>query len=653
MHIFEINDIFNFQHLIYTMSPQNKTTFSPFLPKLLFLFGFLIYANTLTHDYALDDAIVITDNQYTQNGLAGLKGIFSYDTFYGFFKEEGKSKLVAGGRYRPLSLATFAVEISIFGASPFVSHIVNALLFALCGYLVFFVLNEILQQIPDGAIISLFTAFIFAAHPIHTEVVANIKGRDEILAFLGSLMALYFAFVAFKSKKSIWHLPGAFCLFLGLLSKESAITFLAIIPLSIYYFGGKSVTFKNITLHTLPYLLVTMLFLVLRNAVLGSDFGEGSFELMNNPFLKWQNGVYVPFNFTEKAATISYTLGLYVWLLFFPFNLTHDYYPRHIPIITFDHFGAILSVVLYAIIIFYALKGLKSKNILSFGLSIYLINLSLVSNILFPIGTNMAERLLFAPSLGYTLMAGYLLSKLNNQSLKNTISISIIVLYASLTWLRNPVWKDNFTLFTTDAKNATESAKVRNAAGGELLAQALKVDSITAIRYRTEAVGHLQKAVTIHPAYKNAWLLLGNAFYYLNNFDQAIQAFKQALVLDPEYADASKNMGLAYRDGGRIAGETLGDLRKATTYLKEAAALLPEDYEAHRLAGIAFGFSGNKLEAISYFQRAAQIKPDLSDAWFNLGTAYYQAGDPKNGAVFYQKAVSIDSTVMERMSNKN
>jgi tetratricopeptide (TPR) repeat protein len=396
-----------------------------------------------------------------------------------------------------------------------------------------------------------------------------------------------------------------------------------------------------------------MLFLVIRNAVLGSDFGEGSFELMNNPYLKWQNGVYIPFNLSEKAATIAYTLGLYVWLLFFPFNLTHDYYPRHIPIITFDHFGAIISVVLYLVMIFYALKGLKSKSVPAFGISIYLINLSLVSNILFPIGTNMAERLLFAPSLGYTLMAGYLLSKVNNQSLKNTLIISMIVLYASLTWMRNPVWKDNFTLFTTDAKNATESAKVRNAAGGELLAQALKVDSLTAIRYRTEAVGHLQKAVTIHPTYKNAWLLLGNAFYYLNNFDQAIQAFKQALMIDPEYADASKNMGLAYRDGGRIAGEMLGDLQKATTYLKEAATLLPEDYEAHRLAGIAFGFSGSKLEAISYFQRAAQIKPDLSDAWFNLGTAYYQAGDPKNGALFYQKAVSIDSTVMERMSNRN
>jgi tetratricopeptide (TPR) repeat protein len=617
------------------------------------LFGFLIYANTFTHDYALDDAIVITDNQFTQKGVAGLNGIFSYDTFYGFFKEEGKSKLVAGGRYRPLSLATFALEISIFGASPLVSHLVNALLFALCSFLVYFVLKEILQKVPEGAVISLFTAFLFAAHPIHTEAVANIKGRDEILAFLGSIMALYWAFVAFKSKKSIWHLPGFICLFLGLLSKESAITFLAIIPLSIYYFGGKSVSLKNIALHTIPYIGATLLFLILRNAVLGSDFGGGSFELMNNPYLKWQNGIYVPFNIAEKAATIAYTLGLYIWLLFFPFHLTHDYYPRHIPIITFDNFGAIISVVIYLTMIFYALKGLKSKSILSFGLSIYLINLSLVSNILFPIGTNMAERLLFAPSFGYTLIVGFLLSNIKSQPLKNTLAISIIALYAALTWLRNPVWKDNFTLFTTDAKNSAESAKVRNAAGGELLAQALKVDSLTAFRYRNEAVGHLQKAVTIHPTYKNAWLLLGNAFYYLNNFDQAITSFKQALVIDPEYADASKNMGLAYRDGGRIAGESFGDLPKATAYLKQAVSLLPDDYEAHRLAGIAFGFNGNKLEAISYFQRAAQLKPDLSDAWFNLGTAYYQAGDPKNGLIFHQKAISLDPSVMERMTNRN
>lgn len=633
------------------MSPKSKTAFAPFLPKILFLFGFLVYANTLTHDYALDDAIVITDNEFTQKGLAGLSGIFSYDTFRGFFKEEGKSKLVAGGRYRPLSLATFAFEISLFGSSPFVSHLLNALLFALCSFLIYVLLKEMLEKVPGGVTTALFAAFLFAAHPVHTEVVANIKGRDEILAFLGGIMALYWGFVAYKSKQPLWHIPGALSLFLGLLSKESAITFLALIPLSIHYFCGKSSSFRSLLLSTLPYLGVTLVFLLLRNAVLGSDFGGGSFELMNNPFLKWQNGAYIPFNISEKAATISYTLGRYVWLLFFPFALTHDYYPRHIPVLTFENFESIISVVLYLILIYYAVKGLKSKSILSFGLSIYLINLSLVSNILFPIGTNMAERLLFAPSLGYALIIGFLLSQIKYPSLKNGLAISVIGLYAVLTWFRNPVWRDNFTLFTADVKKSGESAKVRNAAGGELLAQALQADSLTAFRYRNEAVGHLQKAVAIHPTYKNAWLLLGNAYYYLNNFEQAIAAFQQALSIDPEYEDASKNLGLAYRDGGRIAGERFGDLPRATAWLKQATSLLPNDYEAHRLAGIAFGFYGNKTEAISFFQKAAQLNPDLSDAWFNLGTAYYQAGDSKNGLLYHQKAITLDPGVMERMTN--
>ena len=94
---------------------------------LLFALGFFLYANTFGHDYSQDDAIVITDNMFTTQGVKGFGGILQYDTFYGFFKEEGKAKLVAGGRYRPFSLLTFALEYSIFGENPTVSHIVNAL----------------------------------------------------------------------------------------------------------------------------------------------------------------------------------------------------------------------------------------------------------------------------------------------------------------------------------------------------------------------------------------------------------------------------------------------------------------------------------------------------------------------------------------------
>ncbi|MCE2823582.1 MAG: hypothetical protein LW693_14320 [Saprospiraceae bacterium] len=71
---------------------------------LIFIFATLLYANTLTHGFVLDDAIVITDNMYTQQGVKGIGGILSKDTFFGFFKVEGKEALVSGGRYRPMTL---------------------------------------------------------------------------------------------------------------------------------------------------------------------------------------------------------------------------------------------------------------------------------------------------------------------------------------------------------------------------------------------------------------------------------------------------------------------------------------------------------------------------------------------------------------------
>ncbi|MEZ4950405.1 MAG: hypothetical protein R2784_13615 [Saprospiraceae bacterium] len=64
---------------------------------LIFLVSFLLYANTLSHGYTQDDAIVITDNEFTQKGIAGIPDILKYDTFRGFFKVEGKDKLVARG----------------------------------------------------------------------------------------------------------------------------------------------------------------------------------------------------------------------------------------------------------------------------------------------------------------------------------------------------------------------------------------------------------------------------------------------------------------------------------------------------------------------------------------------------------------------------
>ncbi len=83
------------------------------LKVIIVVFGFMLYANTLGHGYALDDTVTIWKNEFTQQGYAGIKDILSYDTMAGMFGKDMDE--VAGGRYRPLSVVMFAIELEIFG----------------------------------------------------------------------------------------------------------------------------------------------------------------------------------------------------------------------------------------------------------------------------------------------------------------------------------------------------------------------------------------------------------------------------------------------------------------------------------------------------------------------------------------------------------
>jgi hypothetical protein len=183
---------------------------------LLFALGFLLYANTLSHDYALDDAIVIYDNEFTQQGLSGVDDLLRYDTFRGFFKVEGKDKLVSGGRYRPWTPILFALQVQFFGLNPMVGHFFNAFFYGLTGLLIYVLLLQLLRvRFARGFThwVALFTALIFLTHPLHTEVVANIKGADEMWALLGGLGALWASLrrwtrespLAFGSSHPVFH----------------------------------------------------------------------------------------------------------------------------------------------------------------------------------------------------------------------------------------------------------------------------------------------------------------------------------------------------------------------------------------------------------------------------------------------------------------
>ncbi len=199
---------------------------------IIFLVSTAIYLNAIPNDYNLDDELVTQNHVFTSKGISALGDIFTQP----YYKDaQGYSY-----EYRPVVLASFALEHSIFEENPHISHAINVLLYGLLCMLLFSCLNALLGI--EFRTLSFVACLLFAVHPTHTEVVASIKNRDELLALLGALGSMLFA-LKWIDKKKTTALLLSFSLFtLGLLSKLSITSFAVLIPLSIILFRSVSLT---------------------------------------------------------------------------------------------------------------------------------------------------------------------------------------------------------------------------------------------------------------------------------------------------------------------------------------------------------------------------------------------------------------------------
>ncbi len=610
----------------------------------------LTYLNTLQHDYVLDDALMITDNAFTKKGVAGLGEIFSHDTFYGFFQKEGKEQLVSGGRYRPLTQAMFAMEYEFFGANPFFGHLFNVIWYAFCCCTVLFFFHALLKEHHRMVILTSFiAALLFTVHPIHTEVVANIKGRDEIMALLLSLWAAYFSLRAVHKRSWRSGVTASALFFLAMMAKENAVSFLGITPVAAILLLRKS--WGEGARSALPLCVGLGVYIVLRTSILGWNIAsERPMELMNNPFVEVVDGGVVPMPIERKVPTIIYGLGKYLQLSIFPHPLTHDYYPRHIEVYDWSSLKVWISLLLVLGLL--GLSATWSRPILTFGIIYFFLALLLVSNIFFPIGTNLSERFLFMPSVGVALILGWFLVQVIDKWSYIPLWLILLVLvvlagYKSIE--RNRTWNSNFLLFTTDVQTSSGSAKVQNAAGGTLIDHARNLADTTERNIALDrAIGHLRSAVDIHPLYKNAYLLLGNAHFYRGDLEEAISFYDHALQIDDDYQEARTNRAIAQRDLGRWYGEKRGDINRALSLLEEAIPFIGDDYEANRLLGIAYGNKGDAENAVKYFTKALSIKPNDGWSHYNLGLAYLSQGDSILANRYLTKAKSLNPKIDRR-----
>ena len=617
--------------------------------------AFLVYANTLTLHFALDDRMVILESKYTiKGGWESVKGIFTEDTFTGYFGSD--HAIVAGGRYRPMSQLTYMIEFQLFGKDirerigdlddyynlhngdheayfydtplPFVCHLMNLLYFILLCLILYEVLARIFPQ-HEGAkwyqSLAFIAVLLFAVHPIHTEAVANVKGRDEIFAMLGAVAALWCSLKYVDTRKWYWLILSLLAFTFGIFSKENAITFLAVVPLALYYLQSDSKRPIDYFITLIPILIGSVFFLIVRAKVLGSMMQpDMTSNILNNP--------YVHSTRAEQIATTLITWGIYLKLLFFPHPLTHDYYPHQIAITDFSNPLVWLILVGCIALVGYAIWKLRKKTVPAFAILFFIITFSITSNLLFNVGTFMNERFVFVASAGFTLLVGWWIFQLATTKTpalqKTAVGITgvICLLFGIKTFTRNFTWKDDFTLFLTDVKTSENSIKCNISAGGSCL-QIWKKSHKE--RDKRNAYNYLDKALKLDDHALNAYLLLSELAYLDERPDLALQSAQNAMLIDPENPQAQNLLEMASNSQKAHELDPVNELLnqgKVDEAWREVNKILekePDNIVAKNVKGNVLGRGYGRLDdAIKIFEEIVAEHPDFSSSWENMGICY-------------------------------
>lgn len=229
--------------------------FTSYMPGIvILLFSISLYINTWPNNYNLDDELVTINHRLTSQGVKAIPQIFM-SPYYS--DEMGYSY-----DYRPLVHVSFAIEHQFFGQSPHISHVFNGLLYAICCLSLFFVLRTVFES----EVFSLLIVLLFAAHSSHTEVVASIKNRDEILAFVFMMLALRSSFGFASNGKGRDLVICCLWFTASLLSKPTGISYIILVPTMNILF--LDIPKKRLLLLILP--LILLLFLLFPAINLGS-----------------------------------------------------------------------------------------------------------------------------------------------------------------------------------------------------------------------------------------------------------------------------------------------------------------------------------------------------------------------------------------------
>ncbi|HOX77831.1 MAG TPA: tetratricopeptide repeat protein [Bacteroidales bacterium] len=586
--------------------------------------------NTVRNYYSLDDFHIARNNPDFEQGIKSIPKIFVTQ----YSSRDGKSY-----GYRPLIRASFAIEYEFFGKNPHISHFINVVFYLAVILLLYLVLRRLLRNYHY--LFPFLITLLFAAHPIHTEVVASLKNRDELFMFLFGLLSLQQAIRyadTLKNRHIYWAL---LFFFLAGLSKPTAAAFFFVIPLSLHFFTDLE-TKKVIRLTVITGIIALI-------AAVGPFF---YLPAQDRIMAKVENPLAVEGNFLDHIAYAGYSLYYYLKLLIFPHPLRYYYGFNMFPAISLGNIVVILSILVHLGLFAFAIWKLKQKNIFSYIILVYLTSIVLFTNLFKPVPGIIAERFLLIPSLAFCmlLVLGIFHLFLHHPEKKQISGLKIfgiigivaliLIPYGSKTMIRNKQWRTEYTLYKADMPYLYDSFKGNDLYANEIMKSvnrelAKPVNVLKFVDPQVKlAISHWERAIEILPEaaspYRNLGIIYSRVY---KEYDTAVVYFNKTLEREPDDPLTYFNLGLAY-EGMKDYGKALENLKKSIQI--DSAAINARS----RLANIYYGL-GEFKEAIRLNQEIMSIDPDESLPYVNIGNYYIFQKDTLNGIKYYERAVEL------------
>ena len=617
----------------------------------IFVLCFLVYGNTLNHQYALDDGVVIHHNEYVSKGVSGIPMLFKTDQMQPFLKQMNSGDAIGGGRYRPLPGITFAIEQSLIGVVPnggiydpncwdenkngtgdaiedankdgmanindcykgaFLRHFDNIMIYIGCVFAIFLFFSKFVFYQKKELAIGL--AFIFALHPLHSEIVSNIKSRDEALALGFLIMTIYFSFQYYYKPHWKYLVFLVSCFLLSFFAKEYAVSLLILIPL-VFYILLPNMQWRRITIPMILLVISTAFYFVLKSSV---NLSKSNIKNAVNSF--------PDISFLDATATKIYVLGLYLVKCIYPYELSADYSFRAISFTSFSDPKVWISGILYGLLVLAFFYFLRKKSLIAFAIAFFGIHIAMVSNFFFDITFVMADRVAFCSSLGMALLIIILLDKFSlktakvdgQQALYFAIPALLLgLIYLPKTYSRNQDWYDGNTVFKKDVETVPNSVMALNNAGKAYLEESESIGITPELRKEKleKASSLLKRSIEVNPGNVLGYINLGASEYKLEHFNYADSLWSYVIKVYPNHPSVHgiKNaMVNRYVKQALDAAQTK-DYAKSIRILDEGLVKFPENADLYYNKGGALYSIGDRKGALMYWQKCLALDPNHPD----------------------------------------